>query len=173
MSDKKTLSRLAPLLRWVLWRNEKRNGRATKIPKQITGKEASSTDPKTWASRSACETARARIGADGVGIVLGDLANGYTLAGIDLDSCITAGTTAPWAKTILHQFGTYAETSPSGTGYKLFFLIRAGDMPRVRDLMGGKLGRTWKAQGAGDHPLDRTPYWRTLFHGHGQGPGRA
>ena len=52
MSDKQTLSRLAPLLRWVLWRNEKRNGRATKIPKQINGKEASSTDAKTWATRS-------------------------------------------------------------------------------------------------------------------------
>lgn len=152
MSDSQTLSRLAPLTRWVLWRNENRNGRATKIPKQITGKEASSTDAKTWATRAACETARERIGADGVGIILGDLGNGYTLAGLDLDSCITDGTTAPWAESILTAFGTYAETSPSGTGCKLFFLLRGGDMPRVRDLMGDKLGRSWKAQGAGDHP---------------------
>jgi len=152
MSDSFTLSRLAPHMRWVLWRNENRKGRATKVPKQMTGLEASSTDPKTWATRSACETARARIGADGVGIILGDLGNGYTLAGIDLDSCITAGTTDPWAQKVLDQFGTYAETSPSGTGYKLFFLIRAGDMPRVRDLLGGKQGRSWKAQAAGDHP---------------------
>lgn len=151
MSDSFTLSRLAPHVRWVLWRNENRNGRATKIPKQITGKEASSTDPKTWAMRAACEAARATIRADGVGIVLGDLGNGYTLAGIDLDSCITAGTTDPWAQKVLDQFGTYAETSPSGTGFKLFFLLRGGDMPRVRDLLGGKQGRSWK-QAGGDHP---------------------
>jgi hypothetical protein len=152
MSNQKTLSRLAPLLRWVLWRNEKRKGRATKIPKQITGKEASSTDAKTWASRSACETAREHIGADGVGIILGDLGNGYTLAGIDLDSCITAGTTAPWASVILHRFSTYAETSPSGTGLKIFFLLRSADMSGVRDLLDGKQGRGWKARAAGDHP---------------------
>ncbi|MFN8994054.1 MAG: hypothetical protein ACK5X3_10405, partial [Pseudomonadota bacterium] len=152
MTDSQTLTRLAPLMRWVLWRNEQRNGRATKVPKQITGKEVSSADPKTWATRAACETARERIGADGVGIILGDLGNGYTLAGIDLDSCITEGATATWAESVLTQFGTYAETSPSGTGCKLFFLMRGGDMPRVRDLMGGKLGRTWKAQGAGAHP---------------------
>ena len=152
MSDKQTLSRLAPLLRWVLWRNEKRNGRATKIPKQINGKEASSTDAKTWATRAACETARGIIRADGVGIILGDLGNGYTLAGIDLDSCITAGTTAPWASVILHRFGTYAETSPSGTGLKIFFLLRSADMSRVRDLLGDKQGRSWKARAAGDHP---------------------
>jgi hypothetical protein len=152
MSDSFTLSRLAPHVRWVLWRIEQRRRRATKVPKQITGLEASSTDPKTWASRSACETARARIGADGVGIILGDLGNGYTLGGIDLDSCITAGTTDPWAQKVLDQFGTYAETSPSGTGFKLFFLLRGGDMPRVRDLLDGKQGRSWKAQAAGDHP---------------------
>jgi hypothetical protein len=151
MSDKQTLSRLAPHVRWVLWRNENRKGRATKVPKQITGLEASSTEPKTWAIRSACEAARATIRADGVGIVLGDLGNGYTLGGIDLDSCITAGTTAPWAQMVLDQFGTYAETSPSGTGFKLFFLLRGGDMPRVRDLLDGKQGRSWK-QAGGDHP---------------------
>ena len=152
MTDSQTLTRLAPLMRWVLWRNEQRNGRATKVPKRISGFDASSTDPKTWATRVACEAARDRIGADGVGIILGDLGNGYTLAGIDLDSCFSEGATTAWAESVLHQFGTYAETSPSGTGCKLFFLLRGGDMPRVRDLMGGKLGRTWKAQGAGDHP---------------------
>ena len=152
MTDSQTLTRLAPLMRWVLWRNEQRNGRATKVPKRISGFDASSTDPKTWATRVACEAARDRIGADGVGIILGDLGNGYTLAGIDLDSCFSEGATTAWAESVLHQFGTYAETSPSLTGCKLFFLLRAGDMPRVRDLMGGKLGRTWKAQGAGDHP---------------------
>jgi hypothetical protein len=151
MSDKQTLSRLAPLGRWVLWRNEQRNGRATKIPKQITGNKASSTAPQTWATRAACEAARARIGADGVGIVLGDLGNGYTLGGIDLDSCITAGTTDPWAQKVLDQFGTYAETSPSGTGFKLFFLLRGGDMPKVRDLLDGRQGRSWK-QAGGEHP---------------------
>jgi hypothetical protein len=153
MSDSFTLSRLAPHVRWVLWRNEDRKGRATKVPKQITGLEASSTDPKTWATRSACEAARERIGADGVGIILGDLGNGYTLAGIDLDSCITAGTTAPWAQEVLNQFGTYTELSPSLTGCKLFFRLRAGDMPRVRDLLGkDRLGRSWKAEAVGDHP---------------------
>jgi putative DNA primase/helicase len=151
MSDSFTLSRLAPLMRWVLWRNEQRDGRAAKIPRQVTGNKASCTDPQTWATRAACEAAHERMGADGVGIVLGDLGNGYTLAGIDLDSCITAGTTDPWAQKVLDQFGSYAETSPSGTGYKMFFLLRGGDMPRVRDLLDGKQGRSWKQVG-GEHP---------------------
>jgi hypothetical protein len=138
--------------RWVLWRNETRKGRTTKIPKQVTGKEASSTDAKTWATRPACMAAIKLIGANGVGIVLGDLGNGYHLAGIDLDACITEGVTAAWAETLLAQFSTYAETSPSGTGYKLFFLLRACDIPRVRHLLGGRQGRSWKAQADGDHP---------------------
>ncbi|MFN8994900.1 MAG: hypothetical protein ACK5X3_14735, partial [Pseudomonadota bacterium] len=65
MTDTSTLSRLAMHTRWVLWRNETRKGRTTKIPKQVTGKEASSTDAKTWATRPACEIAREPIGADG------------------------------------------------------------------------------------------------------------
>src|SRR5450432_1969347 len=33
---------------WVLWRYEARNGRPSKVPYQIDGKRADSTDPFTW-----------------------------------------------------------------------------------------------------------------------------
>jgi hypothetical protein len=65
----------------------------------------------------------------GTGIQLGDLGEGTYLAGIDLDSCIgQAGTITDWAQNILDLLCSYAETSPSGTGIKLFFRIDSGDV---------------------------------------------
>ncbi len=67
-------------------------------------------------------------GMQGIGIHLGDLANGTFLVGIDLDSCIDdAGDITDWAEKLLNLQCTYAETSPSGTGIKLFFSICSDD----------------------------------------------
>jgi putative DNA primase/helicase len=39
---------LAELEQWLLWRYEQRDGKPTKVPYQINGTRASSTDPATW-----------------------------------------------------------------------------------------------------------------------------
>src|SRR5690554_7007856 len=53
--------------RWVRWREVVRNGRGTKMPIQVDGRAASSTDPGSWVSYSAAK----RSGAgDGLGFVL-------------------------------------------------------------------------------------------------------
>src|ERR1035437_6658342 len=42
---------LAELDQWIVWRSEQRDGgKPTKVPYQINGTHASSTDPKTWCS---------------------------------------------------------------------------------------------------------------------------
>lgn len=94
---------------------------ASKVPLTVTGRPASSTDPRTWATY----TAAARSNA-GVGL-------GYVLAGdgivcLDLDRCIDeAGRIAGWAQEILDRCPpTWVEVSPSGTGLHIWGRGRVG-----------------------------------------------
>ena len=43
-------SGLTERAQWVLWRCERRGDKATKVPYQVTGERASSTDSATWQS---------------------------------------------------------------------------------------------------------------------------
>ena len=105
--------------RWGVWRYEERDGKATKVPYSVvTGKRASSTNPADWTSfdLAAAYFLRQRR-HDGLGFVLGA---GW--AGVDLDKCRnpeTAELTA-WAAKIVSDLASYTETSPSGTGVKIF-----------------------------------------------------
>ena len=83
-------------------------------------------------------------GTGGVGIELGDLGDGRALGGIDLDTCRAPdGRFEPWAHTQMARFGTYAEISPSGTGAKLFFLVRSCGPAETPGRHGaGQLGKT-------------------------------
>ncbi len=142
--------------RWVAWRNELRNDKATKVPySPVTGQMAKSDCPATWADRQAAEVCAKRIvngQGGGVGLMFGELGDGTALCGIDLDTCLAPdGNTAPWAQEVIERFGTYAEVSPSGTGIKAFFLINSCDLPALREIMGSRHGRQWKRPG-GDHP---------------------
>ena len=67
---------------------------------------------------------------------VGDLGEDTHLVGIDLDSCIgEPGKITDWAQNILDLLCSYAETSPSGTGIKLFLQIRSGDVrPLLQDI---------------------------------------
>src|SRR3954449_8032147 len=56
--------------RFVLWRNEVRDGKPTKAPLRRNGQHADSTRPATWDTLGECERALARVRADGVGFVL-------------------------------------------------------------------------------------------------------
>jgi hypothetical protein len=133
----------ADAARWVAWKIEIRGGKPTKVPyAPITGKRAKADDPATWAPRAAAERRAARFvyGQDGddvgVGIVLGDIGHDLHLVGVDLDSCIDNGALAPWAAAILNAIPSYAETSPSGSGVKIFFYVGAEDVRPFLDQIG-------------------------------------
>lgn len=107
---------------WLVWKIETPKGRKpTKLPFQVNGDNASSTDPATWTtfdSAYRCWQAGAG-GYSGIGFVFA-LDDPY--CGIDLDGCRDpkSGTFADWARAILLACDSYAEVSPSMTGAKLF-----------------------------------------------------
>lgn len=154
-------------LRWVGWREEEEAGKdgkpivgeegkpkKTKVPYDPkTGRQASSTNPTTWATQDEAEQWANRYGGNGVGIVLGQLDNGDALCGVDLDTCRSpaTGDFTPWAREIIDRFATYTEISPSGTGAKAFFAVANNDLTTAKALLDGKSGRSFK-NGEGEHP---------------------
>jgi hypothetical protein len=113
---------LAELDQWIVWRYEQRDGgKPTKVPYQINGSHASSTDTKTWCSwDEALKTWQQDPRRwSGIGFVFSP---GDPYFGIDLDDCIdAAGKLKPWAQPIMERFSeSYAEISPSGRGIKIW-----------------------------------------------------
>jgi putative DNA primase/helicase len=142
------LADLAEMPRWVAWREEQRERTdgtryQTKIPydPNSNGPAKIPSDPATWGTRALAERRWRRFRLDagqlsGVGIVLGDLGNGFCLMGLDLDRCIIPNNgdgidIDPFTNTILARFNSYAEVSPSRLGIKVFFLIRADHQDEV------------------------------------------
>jgi hypothetical protein len=153
-----TLATIAPLRRWVGWRNQMRNGKPTKVPfAPLTGELAKADDPSGWTSRPEAETwARVHINGSGggVGLQLGPVeGEDYAFGGIDLDTCRdpATGTIEPWALEVITRIGSYAEISPSGTGVKAFFLYATADTSALRPVMGTNFGKQFK-RGKRDHP---------------------
>jgi hypothetical protein len=157
---------LAALPRWVAWRTEPRKAgeRPTKVPKNPhTLGNAASDAPHTWGARVEAEAADRRLppslhGPGGIGIMLGEAGDGRAIGGVDLDSCRDPATDAvePWAEEVLALLNTYAEISPSGTGVKALFQMRAGTVDALRET--GLLerpdgfGRSFKRGNGSDHP---------------------
>jgi hypothetical protein len=113
---------LAELDQWIVWRYEQRDGgKPTKVPYQINGSLASSTDPKTWCSfDEALKTWQQHSSHwSGIGFVFSATDPFF---GIDLDDCLdAAGKLKPWAQPIIEKFSdTYAEISPRGQGIKIW-----------------------------------------------------
>ena len=116
---------LKAIPQWLCWRwklPEKEGGRFGKPPVDAkTGNAGTSNDPATWSDFA---TAVARFRKDkrlaGIGLAMTpDLG----LTALDLDHVIdpATGDTDPKAADLLAAFQTtYAEISPSGTGYRLF-----------------------------------------------------
>ncbi len=126
---------------WVLWRYEARNGRSTKVPYQVSGKLASSTDPSTWDNLEAVFTTWSKAASRyaGVGFVL---SSADPFAGIDLDDSLDEqGNVRPWARGIVERFGdSYQEISPSGQGLKIW--VRGSlpaNLPGVQVVGGGQV----------------------------------
>ena len=114
---------LKELNRWVVWRNDTiPGGRTTKVPYDArTMRRAKSNDPNTWTTYESAQAAAQSDGTiAGVGIMLGDLGDGRTLCGVDLDDCIVGGAVVEEAAEIIRSIPTYWETSPSGFGVKGF-----------------------------------------------------
>ena len=148
-SDKVKLSDLKYEKRWVGWRYILKNNKMRKRP---IGEGGYFIDITRHNNLITYDETISLEQLDGIGIVLGDLNNGYYLCGIDLDSCLDLdGMPAVFAYDVLKQFPqSYSEISPSGTGVKLFFLVRAEDIPKIRTAL-GRDGKQWKKPGGGDH----------------------
>ena len=113
---------LAELDQWIVWRYEQRDGdKPTKVPYQINGTHASSTDPKTWCSfDDALKNWHQQPNHwSGIGFVFSAT---DPVFGIDLDRCLdAAGKLKPWAHPVMERFfDSYAEISPSGRGIKIW-----------------------------------------------------
>lgn len=111
--------------RGVLWNQETRDGKPTKVPYQPLhpAQRAAVNDPSTWASLLEALAAHADGKSDGIGIVLGD-----GLVGVDLDSCRNAetGALSAEARAIISELDSYTEVSPSGTGVHI---LARGELP--------------------------------------------
>lgn len=120
---------LAKRPQWVAWKLVSREGepKPTKVPYDArTGRHASTTDPRTWASfEEAAAFCASHDWASGVGYVL---SADDPYVGVDLDACRDprSGRIEPWAKAIVKRLASYTEISPSGTGLRIF--VR-GDLP--------------------------------------------
>jgi hypothetical protein len=103
--------------KFVLWKWEEREGRLTKPPYQVNGKYARSDDPKTWTTFDVVMKALRNGDCwDGIGFMLTP-----PYIGIDLDNCRDpeTGQIRDWATSILQQFKSYSEVSPSAAGVKI------------------------------------------------------
>lgn len=114
--------------RWVRWTLEPRGDKFTKVPRQLNGRHASSTNPRTWTTFGA---ARASNVGEGLGWVLGD-----GVGCIDLDDCLDGDEIQPWAAEIIRKYRRRAllvERSWSGAGVHIFMRMKPGAGRRIRD----------------------------------------
>ncbi|WP_232688987.1 hypothetical protein [Halobacterium zhouii] len=118
---------------WVCWREEERDGKATKIP--VTpgaGGFASSTESATWSDFETAHEYTETEYADGVGFVFTD---DDPIVGVDLDDCRDpeTGDVDDAALDIIERLDSYTEVSPSGTGYHVLI---TGTLPEGRNRRG-------------------------------------
>jgi hypothetical protein len=121
------LAPLCALPHWVVWKYKTVKGKLTKIPYQVDGQNASSTEPKTWTT---FEKAIAAKGFDGIGFVL----TNSNIAAFDLDDCRDpeTGGLEPWAADLIERCGSYVEITPSNSGVRI---IGYGERPKVHRKM--------------------------------------
>jgi hypothetical protein len=99
---------------WVGWRWRRIGEKWTKVPYDLkTGSAAASDDPGTWAPYSKTQ------GRPNIGFVFSE---DDPFCGIDLDGCVNpeTGEITDLARQIIDRMDSYSETSPSGTGAKIF-----------------------------------------------------
>lgn len=113
---------LKAIPRWVVWRfvpvSQPNGGtKWKKMPFQVNGKAAKSTDQSTWSTFEKAVDAYTLGDFDGIGITINGSGD---FQGIDIDDCIVDGVLNDTAKELMSRVKGYAEISPSGRGIKLF-----------------------------------------------------
>jgi hypothetical protein len=120
---------------WVPWRylppKSKKGGKWRKVPFQLNGKKADSTDRATWSGFDACCAAYGKGGFDGLGFVFdGEVgADGLCYCGVDFDACVQDGKVQSLARNRIKHLNTYTELSVSGTGFHC--IARATPLDRI------------------------------------------
>lgn len=117
------------LNQWVLWKLEYIDGKYQKIPYQITGYRASSTDPKKWTSyESACNALKKSGNTfNGLGFVF---TKECGIVFVDVDHCIDEeGCLNEVAQDVIKNItGAFIELSQSETGLHFF---TKGEIPEA------------------------------------------
>ncbi len=170
---------------FVLWAEELRNGKHTKVPYQPCGRRAKTDDPTTWSPYDAVIMAWRAAPARyrGIGFVFSST---DPFAGLDLDGCLDpSGAVVSWAQPIIEAFAdTYMEISPSGRGLKIFTKARLEGPGRRVDRENGGIeiydsGRFFTATGRGfrsaplqveDHQSDVCRLYAAITGGSGTPP---
>lgn len=135
---------LKAIPRWVVWKLVLDGKKWKKIPYQTNGRMAKSTDPSTWSTYEDALDAYFVDGFDGIGITIDGSGD---FQGIDLDDCIIDGKMNHVANELLDRVDGYAETSPSGTGIKLFTRSNLAKSGKVGDIEVYKEGRYFTVTG--------------------------
>lgn len=114
-------SELKALPQWILWRAEKRNGKPTKVPYQVTGEMAQANNRRTWSTFATAVKFYLEGNYDGIGFVFSRQDN---YIGIDIDKCVVDGKPNTFATEIINTLDSYTEFSPSGKG--IHIIIKGG-----------------------------------------------
>lgn len=129
------LAHLAPQRRWVGWRWENRtdkagNDKPTKPPRQPNGAFAMSNNPDTWATLAEVQAATVANRFEGCGLMLLNL-RGFAALDLDKVRNFDTGEVLPWAQEVI-ACGSYAEMTPSGTGFRVLGTVAADHPSRHR-----------------------------------------
>jgi putative DNA primase/helicase len=119
---------------WVCWigfPNQSRPGKIDKVPYQVNGSKASTTNPKTWTTFEKAVDAVQTGDYHGVGFVF---TKETPFSGVDIDSCMNDGKIEDYAMELLVKLASYTEISPSGSG---FHTIVKGKKPGTRSRKNG------------------------------------
>ncbi|MED2155453.1 DNA primase, partial [Bacillus thuringiensis] len=112
---------LKALPQWILWRKEKRNGKPTKVPYQVTGEMAQANNRRTWSTFATAVKFYLEGDYDGIGFVF---SKQDKYIGVDIDKCVVDEKTNAFATEIIDTLDSYTEFSPSGNG--IHIIIRGG-----------------------------------------------
>ncbi len=117
---------------WICWKYESSASGWAKVPKQVSGRNARTNDPRTWSSFLAALRAyqSGDFDFDGIAYVF---SASDPFVGVDLDGCRdprTGGLSAE-ACGALDELASYTEISPSGTGCKV---VGIGRRPTERSV---------------------------------------
>lgn len=122
---------LLPFKRWCVWKLENRDGKPTKVPYTSQASKGRSNDFSTWLSYQEADDLFKSGVFSGFGIYTGQIGDsGDDLIGCDWDHTATKemwGVDEPEVVSEALAIGSYCERSPSGTGLRVFALLK--DIP--------------------------------------------